>query len=375
MTALFLYYIFRGMMRGYVFVRIMETESRKVQRLGYSSLGVSLPKDWAKAAGIEPGSTITLVKEDDGTLRIRVGEAVPTVVGGECAIDADTCGPGALRRLLVGSYVVGRSSIRVKSRTGLSPDHVKEIQEAARSLTGLTVVSQGPKFVLLENFAEPTRFPIDGLLRRLQYLTARMGHLSLQPLRGRGVHEIGEVHRLEDEADRLYWLVTRQLLLAARDRTVAAKIGITEPRHLLGDRVAAIALETIADLWDEVARGVESLTKSGLRPSPGFADTVEKLEGSMASLEEATMTAFFANSLAGANTALDLAPSVSAQVDALRTLAPAQKCERGLDVCATCMLVGEVVRPVGQAIRQFETIAQVTMNRALETEAASFSLG
>src|SRR3972149_812103 len=57
----------------YAYVRTMEAEPRKVQRLGYSSMGVSLPKDWAKGCGIEPGSTVLIVKEDDGTLRIRAG--------------------------------------------------------------------------------------------------------------------------------------------------------------------------------------------------------------------------------------------------------------------------------------------------------------
>jgi len=354
----------------------METEPRKVQRLGYSSLGISLPKDWAKTAGIEPGTTVVIVKEDDGTLRIRTGEPVSAAAAtSECVIDADTCSrPGTLRRLLVGSYVVGRSAIRVKSRSGLTPEHVREVQDAARSLTGLTIVNQGQKFVLLANFAEPTRFPIDGLLRRLQYLTARMAQLSLQPLRGKGGHEVGEVHRLEDEADRLYWLVTRQLLLAARDRSVAAKIGVTEPRHLLGDRVVAIALETIADLWDEVARGMESLDKAGFRPSSQFSETAAKLDASIGTLGEATMTAFFSTGLSAANTALDMVPSVSAQVDALRALAPSQKCERGLDVCTSCLLVGEVVRPIGQVLRQYVTIAQLTMNRALEVEPAAFGL-
>ena len=354
----------------------METEPRKVQRFGYSSLGVSLPKDWAKGAGVEPGSTILIVKEDDGTLRIRAGESPTPPAKDECALDADTCSrPGALRRLLVGSYVVGRNSIRVKSRTGLSPEHLREVQEATRSLTGLTIVNQGPKFVLIENFAEPTRFPIDGLLRRLHYLTTRMGHMSLQPLRGHGGHEVAEVHRLEDEADRLYWLATRQLLLAARDRTVAARIGVTEPRHLLGDRVVAITLETVADLWGEVAHGVEALEQMGFRPTAPFAEIAGKLDTSMASLSEATLTAFFSTSLSDANASLDLGPSVSAQVDALRVQAPSQHCDRGIDVCASCLLVGEVVRPIGQVVRQYATIAQLTMNRALEADRETFGFG
>src|SRR3990170_6253366 len=101
------------MIPTYALVIHMEIEPRKVQRLGYSSLGVSLPKDWAKSAGIEPGATVLVVKEDDGTLRIRTGEpaSAAPAVGEECVLDADTCGrPEGLRRLLIGAYVVGRSS-------------------------------------------------------------------------------------------------------------------------------------------------------------------------------------------------------------------------------------------------------------------------
>src|SRR5690349_9589920 len=51
----------------------MELETRKVQKLGYSSLGVSLPKDWAASNGIRPGALVSLAIEDDGSLRVRVG--------------------------------------------------------------------------------------------------------------------------------------------------------------------------------------------------------------------------------------------------------------------------------------------------------------
>src|SRR3990172_6589750 len=119
------------MMRDTHHVRTMETESRKVQRLGYSSLGVSLPKDWAKGLGVEPGTTVVLVREDDGSLRIRAGDAKPAALTTtECVLDADACSrPGTLRRLLVGAYVVGRNSIRVRSRSGLSPEHVREVHD------------------------------------------------------------------------------------------------------------------------------------------------------------------------------------------------------------------------------------------------------
>jgi hypothetical protein len=113
----------------------------------------------------------------------------------------------------------------------------------------------------------------------------------------------------------------------------------------------------------------------GFRPTTAFAEIAGKLDASMASLSEATLAAFFSTSLSDANASLDLAPSVSAQVDALRVQAPSQHCDRGIDVCASCLLVGEVVRPIGQVVRQYATIAQLTMNRALEADREIFGFG
>src|SRR5437773_3791446 len=90
-----------------------------------------------------------------------------------------------------------------------------------------------------------------------------MEKLALGVLAGEAVGRIEEVARMEVEVDRLYWLVVRQLLLAAQNRTVAAKIGVTEPRHLLGNRVASVTLENIGDLWEELATEIGPLLRSG----------------------------------------------------------------------------------------------------------------
>src|SRR3989475_12547899 len=113
------------------------------------------------------------------------------------------------------------------------------MREADRGLTGLTIVNQGPKFVTIENFGEPTRFPIDGLLRRLHYLTSRMEKLALGVIAGDAKGNIEEVARMEREVERLYWLVARQLLLTAPKRRISGRVGVTEPWHPLGARHVA----------------------------------------------------------------------------------------------------------------------------------------
>src|SRR5439155_10665974 len=111
--------------------------------------------------------------------------------------------------MITGNYIVGCNTIRVRGRDELSPSQLQEVHEAARGLTGLTIVNQGPKFVTIGNFVEPTRFPIRGLLRRLHYLTSRMEKLALGVIAGEVKGNSEEVARMELEVDRLYWLVVR----------------------------------------------------------------------------------------------------------------------------------------------------------------------
>ncbi|HYS99089.1 MAG TPA: phosphate uptake regulator PhoU [Thermoplasmata archaeon] len=337
----------------------MELETRKVQKLGYSSLGVSLPKAWAESNGIRPGSLVSLSVEDDGTLRIRLGPHEEYPVPAEATIDADEwAGSEGLTRMITGNYIVGCNSIRVRSRDELSPGQLQEIHEAVRGLTGLTIVSQGPKFVTIENFVEPTRFPIDGLLRRLHYLTARMEKIVLGALAGDGSEALAEVGRMELEVDRLYWLVVRQLLLAAQNRTIAAKVGVTEPRHLLGDRLVAVSLENVGDFWEELAADATRRLPSSKSPPRALARAVKPVKDKFERLIESTMTSFFAMDVEKANGALDIQKSLVAD---LNTSGPRDR--------ESSASIDWALRPIGHAAKYYGTIAQITINRCLESPA------
>lgn len=345
----------------------MELESRKVQKLGYSSLGVSLPKPWAESNGIRPGSVVNMSIEDDGSLRVQVGPFEEFPGAAEATIDADSwSSPESLTRLITGNYIVGCNTIRVRSREEISPGQLQEIHEAVRGLTGLTIVNQGPRFVSIENFVEPTRFPIDGLLRRLHYLTSRMEKLALGVLAGEAAGHIDEVARMEVEVDRLYWLVVRQLLLAAQNRSVAAKIGVTEPRHLLGNRVVAVTLENVGDLWEELAAEIEPALRSRRPPSKEFSRSLASVKAKLEKIIELTMTSFFASDLKKANESLDLQASLVAE---LRRLAPSGAGIRrdNRKVSSSPGLLGIVLRPIEHVVKYYGTIAQLTINRGLES--------
>lgn len=344
----------------------MEVETRKVQKLGYSSVGISLPKGWAVEAGLKPGSIVTIAVEDDGALRVRPGplEEAPAILEGQ--IDADEwVGREALTRVITGNYIVGCNTIRIRARDELTASQLQEIHDAVRGLTGLTIVNQGPKFVTIENFAEPTRFPLDGLLRRLHYLTSRMEKFTLGMLMGEVQGSPEEVVRMEGEVDRLYWLVVRQLLLAAKDRGVAGKIGETEPRHIVGDRVVAVMLENIGDLWEEMAQGIEPIVREK-RAIKEFAEGLGPIRDLVERQVEMTMTGFFAMDLGKANDALEVYQRLEKELRQLSVAIPAFRGTRKGDFCPTCTKLRSVLRPVEHIAKYYSTIAQLTINRALE---------
>jgi phosphate uptake regulator len=47
-------------------------EPRRIQKVGYSTLSVSIPMNWAKKMNVKKGDIVFLNEETDGALRIQV---------------------------------------------------------------------------------------------------------------------------------------------------------------------------------------------------------------------------------------------------------------------------------------------------------------
>ena len=104
-------------------------ETRKVQRVGYSTLTVSLPKTWVDQVGLKHGDVVTFVREEgDSSLKLfprlqLEKEGILTAV-----INADFCNEEEmLTRILTGAYILGSDVMQVVSNTELHPEHLKEI--------------------------------------------------------------------------------------------------------------------------------------------------------------------------------------------------------------------------------------------------------
>jgi len=232
-------------------------EARKVQRVGYSTLTVSLPRDWVEDVKLKAGDIVSIKREDDGTLKLIPGTEHKRDEVKNCIVNADMCNSDhLLTRVITANYILGHDTIQVLAKDELKKHHLEEVRTTTQRLTGLSIVEQTLKSVTLQSFVDPTRFPIYGLMRRLHIIITSMLDASMKALLERRPELAGEVAHMEEESDRIYWLIVRQLLLAIRDRSVGSEIGIESPIHIPGNRVVAKTLEEMADSAESIANEV-----------------------------------------------------------------------------------------------------------------------
>ncbi len=234
-------------------------ESRKIQKVGISTLTISLPKQWAENQNLKKGDQVFIVQEGDSLrllapegARKRLERPVPDYV-----VDADGVNdPGMMERIIVGNYVLGRERIIVKSATRLKSEHLDEIRGVTKRLMGLGIIEETGDRALLQCSVEPSKFPLESLIKRLYNLGKTMLNDSIEALITKDRSLAVDAVRREDDADMMYWLTVRLILSAQQEDALIAKLGMENRLHNAGYRLISKELETVADCAEEIARNV-----------------------------------------------------------------------------------------------------------------------
>jgi phosphate uptake regulator len=251
-------------------------ELRKLQKVGKFTLTVSIPKDFVKEMNLGKGDNILFREDSDGTLRLI--PATRAKEAGRATIKVEQAGGDEmLTRLIVGSYALGYEVIEVVGRDPLDQMTVHKVVETVKRLRGLEVVESDIHRVVAQSFIDPTKFPVDSLIKRLQILVSRSLEYVMDALDLTQTGRLNEVARVQDEIDELYWLILRQLLVALNRRELASEIGIESPLHASGDRVSAKTLDEIGSLIKDMAEELARLRGQGTKMDPGVAASIRRL--------------------------------------------------------------------------------------------------
>ena len=295
-------------------------ESRKVQKVGYSTLSISLPSNWVKETDLKRGDTVFLVPEKDGSLKLFPSKLLKPREGIEEYIcNSDLCDdPKMLERIIVGSYILGRDLFSIISSERIRSEHTEEIRGIMPKLIGLGIVEETPDRVVLQCSVDPRKFHLDMLLRRLSIISLTIVKEAVQALVDFDASLAKDAINREDEADRMYLLALRLLISAQRRREVAEEIGLKDPLHILYFGLMLRYLEMIADYAEEIARRViELLQKYKDRLPKWVIERISNLNDLAHDLVLKSVDCFFIGDIKIANSVLEMLTFVELERDRL----------------------------------------------------------
>jgi phosphate uptake regulator len=259
-------------------------ETRKVQRLGPSTLAMTLPAEWAHAHDVEKGDEVSLRVGDKGALTV-MPESVTTEES-EAVISATGFDADAVERAIVGEYVLGRRIIHVEATEGetLESSHINAVYNAESQLMGLGVIEETPDSIAIRCSVDPEDFTLDNLLERLESTGSTMRNEAVKALAHGNPDLAQRALNRERQANKIFVLLLRLTFTAFQKPNLARAVGLDDGFPLVGYRSIAKNLELIADNAEDIAEialeaeenslNVDSATMRRIRE---FTDQVDEM--------------------------------------------------------------------------------------------------
>ncbi|PSQ29205.1 histidine kinase [Halobacteriales archaeon QS_9_68_17] len=227
-------------------------ETRKVQRLGPSTLAMTLPAEWAQEHDVEKGDEVSLRMGGKGTLTVMPESA--TTGETEAIIHADDLDADAVERAILAQYVLGRRVIRVEQSNGaLDSDHINAVYKAETQLMGLGVIEETPESISIRCSVDPEDFTLDNLLERLESTGSTMRGEAIKALAHGNPDLAQRALNRERQANKIFVLLLRLIFTAYQNPNLARAVGLGDGFPLIGYRSIAKNLELTADNAEDIA--------------------------------------------------------------------------------------------------------------------------
>ena len=237
-----------------------DMDFRKVQITGGNSFVVSLPKTWVKDVGLKPKDAVAIITQPDSSLLIIPRKELREAAKSEAVIEVT---PGldkdALLRHFISFYLAGYDIIRIN--LGRSDGSLRgSIKEGIRrKLVGVEIIEESQAGILTQCLSGYIDLPLKKALERMAIIAAGMITDAAEALQDDTMGMAQEVIQRDDEVDRFYHFILRQLNIAVRDRSVIQEIGLSSARDCLGYRLVAKSTERVADHAVSVAAQADAL--------------------------------------------------------------------------------------------------------------------
>jgi phosphate uptake regulator len=265
----------------------MKEEKRKIQLTGGSTFTVSLPIKWAREAGVKQGDELSLIQRGDNSLVLTpLRDKEERIKHAELVLSEKESFEGNFR-YLIAHYLVGYDVVKLLSPGGFEAEERKRIKDEVRKrLIGMEVVGESSKEIVLKSFLKYEDFTLHDAIQSMSKIIMSMLEDAISALEKGDQNRARDVIERDDEIDRFYLLIVRQLKAAISDPELAKKIEVSRQRDSLGYRIIVKNMERMGDHVESIARnsmmmspavGIKSIKEIGTRTENLFTKTLASL--------------------------------------------------------------------------------------------------
>jgi phosphate uptake regulator len=255
----------------------MPLEPRKIFMSGGSSYIVTLPKNWVEKNGLKAGDSILMdIGRESITLLAEKTEKRPK----EAKIRIDGPAETLLRRI-ISYYLAGYESIFVE----IEGEQRKACMMATEMLVGAEILEDYGDKIRIEVFLDESRFKTRDLLEKMANICTSMLEDFSRLVADFNAELCSSILSRENEVDKLYFLILRQLKTAVRYPDVASSLELTN-RDILGMRIVIKTLERVADHITLMTESINELGKSVPRIHDNALETLSLFKAAVNSYQK-----------------------------------------------------------------------------------------
>ncbi|WP_054836199.1 AbrB/MazE/SpoVT family DNA-binding domain-containing protein [Metallosphaera hakonensis] len=255
-----------------------DIETRKVQKLGSSSLFITLPKKWINKWNVKPGDKILIEVSSDGSLKLIAEKVKMENTHRTIKIDVDSL-KQPLPSIVPCLYSLGYDEIILESRKAIQSKDVEDLVQVTKQMVGIEVTEVSETRIKVECLLDTEKVGIESLLRKMLNTVAKRIDDTIALLSGENLKENSVNH---EDLRRLYYMLMRRIMGSKYETT----------KNMTKNSLIVINTTTLLNVGSVTEKLIETVKSSKLdeRESKVIVETLRKVNDL---LDEVVMTVLF----------------------------------------------------------------------------------
>ena len=220
---------------------LVDSEYRKLQVTGGSTMIVSLPRDWVKSNQMKKGDIVYIEELNSGGLHISALQAESS----KSSITIDCCNlSDGLIDLLIGAYLSGTDMIKIVCKNKIPRKVHKDIRNFLRDTRGMEIGLDEDKEIRILSILDPSELTFQVSINRMYILISSLVSDCFDVLDGDDIDLLADIEDRERQIDARRLLVERQVAAVIKKPAIERSLGT--------DRFSALEHANIARILERM---------------------------------------------------------------------------------------------------------------------------